>query len=93
LREEHRPRVFENRVLRKIFGSKRDEVTGEWSRLHSEEFHDLYSSSNIRTGRAYRVFGGGGSQRERDHLEVIGVDGRIILKWILVKYDGGLGLD
>ena len=42
LREEHRPRVFENRVLREIFGSERDEVTGEWRRLHGEEIHDLY---------------------------------------------------
>jgi hypothetical protein len=39
--------VFENRVLRKIFGSKGDEATGEWRRLHSEELNDLYSSSNI----------------------------------------------
>jgi hypothetical protein len=39
--------VFENRVLRKIFGPKRDEVTGEWRKLHTEELHDLYSSSNI----------------------------------------------
>jgi hypothetical protein len=38
LREEHRLRVFENRVLRRIFGHKRDEVTGEWRRLHKEEF-------------------------------------------------------
>jgi PAS domain-containing protein len=39
--------VFENRVLRRIFGSKRDEVTGEWRRLHKEELNDLYSSQNI----------------------------------------------
>jgi hypothetical protein len=42
LREEHRLRVFENRVLRGIFGPKRDEVTGEWRRLHNEELNDLY---------------------------------------------------
>jgi hypothetical protein len=47
LREEHRLRVFENRVLRRIFGPKRDEVTGEWRRLHNEELNDLYSSPNI----------------------------------------------
>ena len=41
LREERRLRVFENRVLRKIFGPKRDEVTGEWRKLHKEELHDL----------------------------------------------------
>jgi hypothetical protein len=40
-------RVFENRVLRKIFGPKRDEVMGEWRTLHSEELHNLYSSPNI----------------------------------------------
>jgi hypothetical protein len=47
LREEHRLRVFKNRVLRGIFGPKRDEVTGEWRRLHNEELNDLYSSLNI----------------------------------------------
>jgi hypothetical protein len=40
LRKEHRLRVFENRVLRRLFGSKREEVTGEWRKLHNEEFHD-----------------------------------------------------
>jgi hypothetical protein len=39
--------VFENRVLRRIFGPKRDEVTGEWRKLHTEELHDLYSSPSI----------------------------------------------
>jgi hypothetical protein len=39
--------VFENRAPRKIFGPKRDEVTGEWRKLHNEELHDLYSSPNI----------------------------------------------
>jgi hypothetical protein len=47
LREEHRLRVFENRVLRRIFVPKRDEVTGEWSKLHNEELHNLYSCPNI----------------------------------------------
>jgi hypothetical protein len=40
-------RVFENRVLRRIFGRKRDEVTGEWRKLHNEELHNLYSSPDI----------------------------------------------
>ena len=44
---EHRLRLFENRVLRRIFGRKRDEVTGEWRKLHNEELHDLYSSLSI----------------------------------------------
>jgi hypothetical protein len=47
LREEHRLRVFDNRVLRRIFGPNRDEVTGEWRRLHNEEINDLYSSPDI----------------------------------------------
>jgi len=47
LREERRLRVFENRVLRRIFGPKRDEVTGEWRKLHNEELNDLYSLTNI----------------------------------------------
>jgi hypothetical protein len=47
LREEHRLRVFENRVLRRIFGPKRNEVTGERRKLHKEELHDLYSSPSI----------------------------------------------
>jgi hypothetical protein len=47
LREKHRLRVFENRVLRGIFGPKRDEVTGELRRLHNEELYDLYSPADI----------------------------------------------
>jgi len=47
LKEERRLRVFENRVLRRIFGPKRDEVTEEWRRLHNEELNDLYCSPNI----------------------------------------------
>jgi hypothetical protein len=47
LKEKHRLRVFENRVLRRIFGPKRDEVTGGWRKLHNEELRDLYSSPSI----------------------------------------------
>jgi hypothetical protein len=47
LREEHRFRMFENRVFRRMFGPKRDEVTGNWRKLHNEELHNLYSTPNI----------------------------------------------
>jgi hypothetical protein len=46
LREEHRLRVLENRVLKRIFGAKRDEMVRGWSKLHNEELHNLYSSPN-----------------------------------------------
>jgi hypothetical protein len=47
LRKEHKLRVFENRVLRRIFGQKRDEVMGEWRKLHNKELNDLYYSPSI----------------------------------------------
>jgi hypothetical protein len=47
LREERRLRVLENRVLRRVFGPKRDEMTGDWKKLHNEELNDLYSLPNI----------------------------------------------
>jgi hypothetical protein len=50
-REEHRLRVFENRVLGTVFGPKRDELTGEWRKLHNGEIHNLYSSADI-TGKS-----------------------------------------
>jgi hypothetical protein len=56
LREEHRLRMFENRVLRRLIGLKRDDVTGVWRKLHSEELHNLYSlSSTIRTIMSRRM--------------------------------------
>jgi hypothetical protein len=68
LREEHRLRVYENRVLMRIFGLKRDEVEGDWGRLHNEEPHDLYilltkynSGSKIKNsemGGACSTYGG-----------------------------------
>jgi len=89
-REEHRLWVFENRALRRVFGLKRDEVTGEWRKLHNEELNDLHSSSSIfwviksrRMRWAGHVAGmgeRGGVYRERDHLADPGVDGRIILR-------------
>jgi hypothetical protein len=47
LRDEHRLKVSKNRMLRRIFGPKRDEVMGEWKKLHNKELHDLYSSPSI----------------------------------------------
>jgi hypothetical protein len=58
LREEHRLKVFENRnrVLRRIFGCKKDEVMGEWRKMHSGELHNLYSSPDIiRQTRSRRM--------------------------------------
>jgi hypothetical protein len=78
LREEQRLRVFENRVLR-IFGPQRDEVTGDWRKLHNEELHNLYSSPSITRmikSRWMRWAGmgnrnalelSGASQKETDH--------------------------
>jgi hypothetical protein len=67
LREKRRLRVFENRVLRRVFGFNRDEVTGEWRKLHNDEMNDLYSLPNIvrviksrrMMSRACGAYGGG----------------------------------
>jgi hypothetical protein len=87
LREKRRLGVFRNRVLRRIFRPKRDEVMGEWRKAHHEELNDLYSSPNIvrviKWGRACSAYAGGeeytefwwGTLRERDHLGDPGVDG------------------
>jgi len=70
LREEMKLRVFENMVLRRIFGPRRDEVTGEWMRLHNEELSDLYSSSNIvRVIKSRRM-------RWAGHVARMGEEGR-----------------
>jgi hypothetical protein len=71
LREEHRLRVFENRVLRRIFGPKRDDVTGECMKLHNEELHDLYSSPDIiRQIKSRRM-------RWAGHVESMGEDTKL----------------
>jgi hypothetical protein len=67
MREEHRLRVFENKVLKRIFGPKRDEVTGELRKLHNEELHDLYSApSIIRIMKARRMRWAGHVARMRE---------------------------
>ena len=91
--------MFENRVLRRIFGPKGDEVTREWRKLHNEELNDLYCSSNVtggdqiennEMGAAHSTYGrekGWVNLRKRNHLEDPGVDGRIILRWIFRKWN------
>jgi hypothetical protein len=97
-----RLKVFQSRVLR-IFGHKKDEVTVEWRRLHNEVLHELYCSPNIirvitsRMGWVRHVARMGrrevhigfwwGNLRLRKNLEDLGVDGRIILRWIFWEWD------
>ena len=69
-REERRQRVFEKRVLRRIFGPKKDEVTGEWRKVHNEELSDLYSSPNIvRVIKSKRVRWAGHVARVRERRD------------------------
>jgi len=105
MREERRLSVFENMVLRRIFGPKRDEVTRELRILHNKKLNHLYSSPSIVrvikskmrwTGYVARMGEGRGvyrvlwrNLRERNHLGDTGADGRIILRWIFRKWDGG----
>jgi hypothetical protein len=88
LREELRLKVFENRVLRSIFGSKRGDVAGEWGKIHTKELHDLFCSPNIARLRKWRMRWAGhlarrgrgevhagfwwGKLREREYLEIKG---------------------
>jgi hypothetical protein len=81
LREEHRLRVLENRVLRRIFGPKRDEGTGQWRKLHSEELHNLYSSPDIvRQVKSRRM-------RWAGHVARVGED-RKVYKVLVGKPEG-----
>ena len=95
--------MFENRVLRIIFGLKRDQVTGEWRTLHNEELNGMYSPNIVRViksrrmGWARRLARVGreeahtgfwwGNLREIYHLEDTDVVGKIILRWIFRKWD------
>jgi len=81
LREERRLRVFENRVLRKVFGPKRDEVTGEWRKLHNEELNDMYSLPNIvRVVKSRRI-------RWAGHVVRMGED-RVVQRVLVGKPEG-----
>jgi hypothetical protein len=83
LREEHRLGVFESNALRSIFGPKRDEVTGEWRKLHNEELHDLYSlPSIIRIIKARRM-------RWARHVARIGEKRKAIGCWWESQREGG----
>jgi len=81
LREERRLRVFENRVLRRVFGPKRDEVTGEWRKLHNEDLSDLYSLPNIvRVVKSRRM-------RWVGHVASMG-QGRVVYRVLVGKPEG-----
>jgi len=95
LRQECRLRVYENRVLRRIFGPNRDKVIREWRKLHNEELNDLYSSPNIVWMIKLRMRWAGHVARMVERRGVYRVLvgkpqekrslGRIILRWILRK--------
>jgi len=81
LREERRLRVFENRTLRRIFGPKRDDITGEWRKLHNEELNDLYSlPNNVRVIKSRRM-------RWADHVARMG-EGRGVYRVLVGKPEG-----
>ena len=67
MREEHRLGVFENKVLRKVFGAKKDEITGEWRKIYNAKLHALYSSPNIiRSLKSRRLRWAGRVEKSRN---------------------------
>jgi hypothetical protein len=80
LREECRLRVFKNRLLKRIFWPERDEVTGEWRRLHNEEHSALYSSQNIRVTKSRRMRWAGHVVRMREERCIHGCGGETLGK-------------
>jgi hypothetical protein len=99
LREQHRLRAFENRVLRRIFGSKRHEVTGEWRKLHNEELHNLYSSPNsirqIKSRRLKRAghVAGMGEERKLYKFSVGKPEGKRQLGRPRRRWEDGIRMD
>jgi hypothetical protein len=109
IREEHRLRVFENRVMNRIFGPNRDEVTGQCTKLYSGELHNSYSPDIIRRIKSWRMWWAGHvarmgegvtctgfwweSPKERDRLEDQGVDGEDGIKMDLTDIGWGRGVD
>ena len=95
-----------DRVLRRVFGLKRDKVTGKWKKLLNEELKELYSPTIVQVIKAKRIRWAGhvvcmgerrgicrvwwGNLRERDHWGDPGIDGRKILRWIFRKWDVGV---
>jgi hypothetical protein len=98
--------VFENRVLRRIFGPKRDELTGEWWKLHNVKLHILYSSPNIKQIKSRRMRWAGytahmeeegnmykvlmGKPEGKRPFERQGIDGKMRSEWILGRLAGGV---
>jgi hypothetical protein len=99
LREKYRLRVFENRVLRRISGPKRDEVTGEWRKLHNGELHNLYSSQDIiRQVKSRRMMWGGhvarmGEERKLYKVLVGKPDGKRPLGRPRRRWEDGIRMD
>jgi len=99
LKEEHRLRVLENRVLRRIFGPKKDEVTREWRKLHNEELNGLYSSPNIfRVNKSKRMRWAGhvarmGERRGECRVSVGKPEGKRLLGRPKLRWEDNIKMD